>query len=598
MRNVLFFLPAIFLIVFSNNSTAQNITICAGDTVTLEGIDYKQGDLQWQYSTDSTDWFDMVGETQLTTLAQPLESTWYRLMITDEECLPPFFTEIKLIEVLEVAETPAISTNSPVCAGETLSLFADSHAGITYQWSGPDGFSSTDQNPVVSSFAQVSMTGEYTLVVISNNGCESIEEAISLIVNDTPGAPVVNSNSPICEGETLNLFSDEVIGANYNWSGPNGFNSTNQNPVVSSSATASMSGDYELIVEVDGCSSNAASVNIDINLTPAAPTAELVSPACLGENLILNADGQINGSIFWSGPSGFQSNQQSPTVSNSATSNMNGLYEVFVVENGCTSSISSVNVVLSSLPNAPTSANHTPGIDNIEWNWNSVSNASAYSYNTTNDFSSATNNGPNTSFTQTGLTCDENHTLYVWATNDCGESSVLMLNQQTSDCSITPPCTPGLSVGTNHGGGVIANTNYSNGQCNYLIAASADQSAGAPWGCQGTNVNTSTAVGTGQSNTDAILNACPTQGIAARICDELVEGGFDDWFLPSKDELNILRNNQNIIGGFNHGMNSEYWSSSQGGSNSNAWQQWFDFISGQNQYLKNDTYRVRCVRSY
>lgn len=105
-----------------------------------------------------------------------------------------------------------------------------------------------------------------------------------------------------------------------------------------------------------------------------------------------------------------------------------------------------------------------------------------------------------------------------------------------------------------------------------LIVPTADISAGVPWGCFGTNISTGTAIGSGSGNTAAIVAACSTAGIAARLCKDLSLNGYSDWYLPSKDELNKLYLNKSSIGGFNFG--GGYWSSSQFDT-SNAWIQNF-----------------------
>src|SRR6056297_562134 len=99
---------------------------------------------------------------------------------------------------------------------------------------------------------------------------------------------------------------------------------------------------------------------------------------------------------------------------------------------GATSNAATLSV--NTTPSAPTAGTHVPGEEQIEWNWNTVADADGYAYNTVDDYSTATDNGTSTSYTQTSLTCETAYTLYVWAYNDCGESSSVELSETTSDC--------------------------------------------------------------------------------------------------------------------------------------------------------------------
>jgi hypothetical protein len=114
------------------------------------------------------------------------------------------------------------------------------------------------------------------------------------------------------------------------------------------------------------------------------------------------------------------------------------------------------------------------------------------------------------------------------------------------------------------------------------------------WGCYGTFIGgTSTAIGTGQANTTAIVNGCSEPGMAAGICNDLVLNGFSDWFLPSRDELNQMYLQKSVIGGF---ANADYWSSSEWHSDSSFG---INFGSGsQYMYFKYDVIYVRAVRAF
>ena len=148
--------------------------------------------------------------------------------------------------------------------------------------------------------------------------------------------------------------------------------------------------------------------------------------------------------------------------------------------------------------------------------------------------------------------------------------------------------TVALAIGDSYGGGKVAyifqsvDPGYVAGEQHGLIAATADQNGGAAiaW----SNIHNiavgataqGTAIGTGQANTTAIVAqrwpvTC-TSG-AAWLCNDLTEGGYSDWYLPSKGKLNKLYINQFAIGGF--ADYPGYWTSSEVDAE-NAWGQWFD----------------------
>jgi len=157
------------------------------------------------------------------------------------------------------------------------------------------------------------------------------------------------------------------------------------------------------------------------------------------------------------------------------------------------------------------------------------------------------------------------------------------------------------SVGDPYQGGIIAyflqagDPGYDANVKHGIIAAPSNQSTGAVWGCDGSAISGAdgTAIGTGAQNTIDIVNGCSTAGIAARLCLDLVLGGYSDWYLPSRDELNKLNSNKTAVGGFANGY---YWSSSEE-SESDAWRQYFGAGSYYSNSKTNPAY-VRAVRSF
>jgi len=157
-----------------------------------------------------------------------------------------------------------------------------------------------------------------------------------------------------------------------------------------------------------------------------------------------------------------------------------------------------------------------------------------------------------------------------------------------------------LKVGDSYGGGIVAyifvegDNGYVAGEQHGLISATEDQSTGIQWynGSFMETGATGTAIGTGQVNTTTIVNVQGAGSYAANLCNDLIVGNYNDWFLPSKDELNKLYLNKVAIGGFAYG----YWSSSEYNVY-DAWAQ--NFFHGYQYYYNEDiTFRVRAVRAF
>ena len=162
---------------------------------------------------------------------------------------------------------PFVTSNSPVCDSGILNLTTtDVTPGVTYNWVGPNGFTSTSQTPIITP-APFADSGWYVVTVMVNN-CFS-KDSTKVLINPNP-RPAIRDIIPICSGDTLKLVSVTPGGVDvYLWNGPNGFISNQQNPIIIN-AGAAASGVYTLTVTRNGCTGTDTAI-ATVNPTPDPP---------------------------------------------------------------------------------------------------------------------------------------------------------------------------------------------------------------------------------------------------------------------------------------------------------------------------------------
>ncbi|PYQ63683.1 MAG: hypothetical protein DMF54_16105, partial [Acidobacteria bacterium] len=175
-------------------------------------------------------------------------------------------TQASTAASLTVNSTPApvAGNNGPVCVGQTLQLSASTISGASYSWSGPNSFTSGQQNPSIAS-ATLAASGTYS-VSATVAGCVSPVAMTSAVVNTAPSS-TITAPSSVCANSGGHGASvpDAGVGATYTWSITNG-SITAGAGTRSITFTAGASGSVALNVTVQhgGCSSM-GSVNAPID---------------------------------------------------------------------------------------------------------------------------------------------------------------------------------------------------------------------------------------------------------------------------------------------------------------------------------------------
>ena len=282
----------------------------------------------------------------------------YTLVVTNGlgGCQSNPYTHV--ISVDDLPSTPIItSLDNQLCEGDLLQLQLVNNpyvgASVTYNWTLPN---TTTVTTTIASLtinnATVNDAGNY-LVSVTVDGCTSdVSGMFAVNVNSIPSAPVATYNGPICEGTTLQLMTDFVPGASYFWTGPNNFNSTNQNPLVFPTDQTD-EGTYFVSIIVNGCPSvSSAPLLVEVNDAPEAVLAVNNGPICLDDpnatlELVVTSASAIPGATYtWYQAStntvvGGPTTSLTTTVSD-LTSFSTGANDFYVIANvnGCPSSSS------------------------------------------------------------------------------------------------------------------------------------------------------------------------------------------------------------------------------------------------------------------
>jgi gliding motility-associated-like protein len=179
--------------------------------------------------------------------------------------------------------------------------------------------------------------GTYTFTYTVSGPCGITDEAVvSLTLKAVPAAPVLSPVSTACEGQDVQLNAETVPGATYSWTGPNGFASALQNPLIVQAAPAA-SGMYSAYVTVDGCTSAIASVSVTVNAQPQFELQVGTAQLCEGQGTIIGLlpsnFTETQATIAW-----YQDNAPLGIATTGLEVFEPGEYEAVVTVNGCTAS--------------------------------------------------------------------------------------------------------------------------------------------------------------------------------------------------------------------------------------------------------------------
>lgn len=329
----------------------QSLTACLGDTVefTLASSPPALA-YHWQeWDPNNPGWNYLVQfspDPNINVVALAAKDGFRYRGVASFACGLEIPTDEAVLRVFS-ASGPAPASQT-VCAGDLVTLTvtpSDPNLVTEYRWfesasSACSGGTQVGGNSPTHQFTAAAAGTTYYRCELVAGGCTWLACPPAEVVVSAAPAVAASSNGPLCEGETLQLSADpnNLPGASYSWSGPNGFNSSSPNPLIADVSKALHEGTYTVeVVDANGCIGSAM---VAVSISENEPvTASSNSPVCETELIQLSLTSAnpltLSGATFaWTGPNGFVSSQQNPGFP--AGPGSAGVYDVTVTRaNGC-----------------------------------------------------------------------------------------------------------------------------------------------------------------------------------------------------------------------------------------------------------------------
>ncbi len=285
-------------------------SLCEGGSTQLFAVDaFSSGQLFYNWSNAST----LNNPYIFNPIASPTSDTTYSVSVIDNTTQCQITRSIE-VTVLQQSANITYSSATAFCQGGSVTLQANSSAGLSYQWELND---IAIPGATGSAFNAIS-SGIYTVVVTNSNGCSKTSNGQTVIVNPLPIADVSNlSSTTFCQGESVIFHTTNVAGNTYQWR-LNGVNITGAGLY---SFEADGTGSYSVqVTNANSCSALSPAIDVLVNPLPEVNISALDSTLCFGENTALLATGASTYS--WT-PAGLVSNSSiaNPNVFPTSTTN-------------------------------------------------------------------------------------------------------------------------------------------------------------------------------------------------------------------------------------------------------------------------------------
>lgn len=313
---------------------ASAAATCAGDSLTLR--------LNGPLSDMRFEWFYQGNSTGMSTDSLRVgQGGNYRLLVIDSfGCRA--WSNLLTVEIFPLPQA-SIRSSGPqsICEGQTTQLTVLPVPAATYQWYRNDTLLPGAQNLQLT----VNAAGSYACLVSSAGGCERLSASIEVEVLKRPEAAIISAPQNICAGSDLRLEATGPAGAQYVWTGPANFNSTQRRP-LRNNVTMAHSGWYRVQTFENGCAGPIDSVFIQVEAPLPALSVRGRTRLCTGYELALEPTPIEGATYTWFLPNGDSVLGRELVRSNLRVEDA-GTYRLRVTRGSCSLEVTDFNIEVS-----------------------------------------------------------------------------------------------------------------------------------------------------------------------------------------------------------------------------------------------------------
>lgn len=356
------------LILSTSSNTAiicegKNANVALSATVSST---YSNPQYQWQVN-NGAGWTNLtVAGSQTKDVVVPFTNAAigtysYQLLVADganinsENCR---IISSPLTVKVDQNPSPIATYAGNACDGGNITLRVNGNAGDKFNWVGPNGFSSTEQNPIISNITAAN-SGDYIVTLTNSSGCSSTSNInLQVLPKIIPIINIPNQITTICEAQNIQLIA--AGGTSYKWSPIDGLsNPTIANPLASPQQTTK----YTVTISNGACSDE-LDVLVNVSKKASANAGE-------DKKLLAGQTAQLNGkasgdniTYSWS-PTDYLDD---PTKENPIASPPKDITYTLTVKSDCNTSTDEVFVRV--YPKIEIPNTFTPNNDGVNDTWN------------------------------------------------------------------------------------------------------------------------------------------------------------------------------------------------------------------------------------